>query len=285
MKVNKITQDANGFAARLQEVVPAPKHLYTAGAPLAALLTRPCVAVVGSRKVSAYGRATTTQLVKELAQQGVVIVSGLAIGVDAVAHRAALEAGGQTIAVLPCGLERVYPANHFRLAQDILAQGGALISEYPEGALTYPVNFIARNRIVAGLSNAVLITEAAEKSGTLHTARFALEQGREVLAVPGNITSPTSAGTNNLIKTGATVITSSTDILHALGLEPAAKPKVRGSTGPEQLILDLIYDGTSDGSELLSASRLALSEFNQTLTMLEITSKIRALGNNQWAVY
>lgn len=285
MKVNKITQDANGFPGRLKQIATAPEQLYIGGAELDGLLRRPCVGVVGSRKVSAYGRAVTTQLVKELAQQGVVIVSGLALGVDAIAHRAALEAGGQTIAVLPCGLERIYPANHFRLAQDIVAQGGALVSEYAEGTPTYPINFVARNRIVSGLSDAVLITEAAEKSGTLHTARFALEQGRDVLAVPGNITSPTSVGTNNLVKTGATPVSSTADIFHVLGLDPAAGHKARGDTPHEQLVLDLIYDGTCDGAELLAASELPTSEFNQTLTMLEITSKIRALGNNQWAVY
>jgi DNA processing protein len=286
MEVNKVTQNANGFPARLQQIATAPKELYIRGAELAPLLERPCVAVVGSRKVSAYGKAVTAQLVRELAQHGVVIVSGLALGVDAIAHQAALDGGGQTIAVLPCGLERVYPLQHFRLARDILAQGGALVSEYPPGAVTYPLNFVARNRIVSGLSDAVLITEAAEKSGTLHTARFALEQGREVLAVPGSITSVTSAGTNNLIKTGATPVTCTADIFHALGLEPtAARRKRHGDNPHEQRILDLIYEGMCEGAELLANSKLSTSEFNQTLTMLEITGKIRALGNNQWAVY
>jgi DNA processing protein len=285
MEVNKITQDANGFPQRLQQIATAPKCLFVKGMSLSVLTKRPCVAVVGSRKVSAYGKAVTIQLVAELVQQGVVIISGLALGVDAVAHRAALEAGGQTIAVLPCGLERIYPANHFRLAQDILAQGGALVSEYPEGTLTYPVNFIARNRIVSGLSDAVLITEAAEKSGTLHTARFALEQGRDVLAVPGNITSATSVGTNNLIRTGALPVTGAADIFHVLGLEPTKKHAPHGGHEVEQLLLDLICKGTNEGAELLATSKLPTSQFNQTLTMLEITGKIRALGNNQWAVY
>lgn len=148
-------------------------------------------------------------------------------------------------------------------------------------------SFTGRNRIVSGLSDAVLITEAAEKSGTLHTARFAIEQGREVMAVPGNITSATSAGTNNLIKTGATPVTDVADILHALGLNPkkAKAHTPRGANEAEQLLLDLIIEGTPDGSALLHASKLDTSAFNQTLTMLEITGKVRALGNNQWGVY
>src|SRR5207244_4380589 len=136
------------------------------------------------------------------------------LGVDAVAHQAALDAGGLTIAVLPSPLEEIYPVSHRRLAMQILEKGGALISEFPEGTPAFRGNFIARNRLVSGLSDALLITEAAEKSGSLHTARFALEQGREVLAVPGNITSITSAGTNNLLKAGAAPVTSYEDVMY-----------------------------------------------------------------------
>jgi len=159
------------------------------------------------------------------------------------------------------------------------------MSEYPEGTPGYPGNFIARNRIVAGLADALLITEAAERSGTLHTARFALEQGREVLAVPGNITSPNSVGTNNLIRTGATPVTSVNDILYVLGIDDSAKAsRVRGETAEEQAILDLLLAGTSDGHTLLETSGLPAVQFNTTLTMLEISGKIRPLGNNHWAV-
>lgn len=286
MKVNKLTLESSEFPEVLHTIPQPPKELYTLGANINDLLSRPCVTVVGSRKVSAYGKTVTTQLARELARAGVVIISGLALGVDALAHKAALEAGGLTIAVLPCGLDRIHPRNHHSLAKQILEQGGALVSEYPPGMPTLKYHFVARNRIASGLANAVLITEAAEKSGTLHTAQFAIEQGKEVLAVPGNITSPTSAGTNNLIKAGASPVTSVDDVFHVLGIQPAqAAAKAPTSSNPnEQVILRLIYDGTSSGTELLTVSKLEVSLFNQTLTMLEITGRIRPLGNNHWAL-
>lgn len=250
------------------------------------LLSRPSIAVVGSRKVSAYGKIVTTQLTEGLAKAGLVIISGLALGVDSLSHKAALDGGGLTIAVLPCGLDRIYPATHRMLARRILEQGGALITEYPEGTGVYPSNFIARNRIASGLADAVLITEAAEKSGSLHTARFALEQGKDVLAVPGNITSPTSVGTNNLIKSGANPVTCVDDVLYAMGLAPISTKREapRGQDPDEQLLLDLLFAGVSDGHELLAKSGLEVSHFNQTLTMLEIRGLIRPLGNNSWSL-
>jgi len=235
--------------------------------------------------VSAYGTQVTAQLARELAAAGVVVISGLAIGVDSIAHRAVLAAGGQTIAVLPSGLGAIYPANHRGLAHQIVEQGGALVTEYADGTPTYPSNFIARNRIAAGLSDAVVVTEAAERSGTLSTARFALEQGKELLAVPGNITSTTSAGTNNLIKAGATLVTSTADILYALGITlPKANIAPRSSDPHEQALLDLLHSGITSGSELLAKSTMDVSLFNQTLTMLEIRGRVRPLGNNQWCL-
>lgn len=275
------------FPQVLQTIPDPPRALYVQGDTLGALLQQPCVAIVGSRKVSPYGQAVTTQLASQLARAGVVIVSGLAIGVDAIAHRATLQAGGLTFAVLASGLNEVYPAGHHSLAQQILEQGGALVSEYAPGTGIRKHHFIARNRLVSGLCQAIIITEAAENSGTLHTARFALEQGREVLAVPGNITSPVSAGTNNLIKAGAAPITHINDVFHALGLQnpleaPVASPK--GATSAEQLLIDLLKTGTSDGSQLLQQSKLPVITFNQTLTMLEINGAVRSLGGNQWAL-
>lgn len=246
-------------------------------------MSRPKVAIVGSRKISPYGKAVTAQLASELARQGIVIVSGLAYGVDSVAHRAALDAGGLTIAVLPSSIESIYPAAHRGLAMQIIEQGGALLSEYSGTGPAYKNHFIARNRIVSGISDALLITEAAVNSGTMHTARFALEQGKEVLAVPGNITSLTSSGTNNLIKTGATPVTSVDDVLHVLHLKPSAKT-VKVSGDPlEQCILDLLNDNVCDANELLLRSQLSAEEFNHSLVMMEITGKIRSLGSNQWA--
>jgi DNA processing protein len=186
---------------------------------------------------------------------------------------------------MPCGLDKIYPASHANLARRILGHGGALVSEYPAGTPAYKYNFVARNRIASGLGDAVLITEAGEKSDTLHTASFALEQGKDVLVVPGNITSPTSVGTNSLLKSGATPVTDSHDILRALGVTEVGQAKTpQGSAPEEQTILDLIFAGTSDGGELLTLSELDVIKFNQTLTMLEITGKVQALGNNKWGL-
>lgn len=286
MKVKILTLAAPDFPDKLKVITQPPSQLYILGNNVNELLSHPCVTVVGSRKVSAYGSAVTVMLATELAKAGITIISGLALGVDSLAHAAALEVGGPTIAVLPTGLDRIYPARHRDLARRITEQGGALITEYKPNARVYPSNFIARNRIATAISDAVLITEAAERSGTLSTARFALEQGKEVLAVPGNITSPTSAGTNNLIKSGATPVTCAADVLHALGLEPATGKRVMPtSTDPhEQVLLALLWHGATDGTELLTASRLDISLFNQALTMLEIKGLIRPLGGNQWAL-
>jgi DNA processing protein len=159
-----------------------------------------------------------------------------------------------------------------------------LVTEYPSGTGSFKGNFVARNRIIAGLADAVLITEAALKSGSLHTARFALNAGRDVLAVPGNITSATSEGTNNLIKSGAMPVTEVSDILFALGIEPSTATKPKGATTAEQDIINLIAAGTTDGTLIQAASGLTAEEFNQTLTMLELNGKIRSLGSNHWGL-
>jgi DNA processing protein len=180
-----------GVPERLKEIDSPPKQLYVIGAQLAELLSRPTVTIVGSRKPSPYGVEVTAQLASKLTQNGVVIISGLALGVDSIAHKACLQAGGQTIAVLPCGPEAIYPSTHRQLAKQMVEQGGSLVTEYNEGTPPLRQNFIARNRLVSGLGDVVIVTEAAEKSGTLHTANFALSQGKTVMAVPGPITSPT----------------------------------------------------------------------------------------------
>lgn len=286
MEVKRLTLTAADIPEVLRRIDTPPQQLYTAGADIRTLLEKPCVTVVGTRKVSSYGRTVTTQLVSELAKAGVVIISGLAIGVDSIAHKAALDAGGLTIAVLPSGLNRVYPASHQSLARQIVRQGGALVTEYSPDAPMYKINFIARNRIASGMADVLLITEAAEKSGTLHTARFALEQGKEVMVVPGNITSPTSAGTNNLLKSGAAPVTAVSDIFHVLGIEPTThKAAVKSHDPHEQILLDLLSTGISNGEELLQGSKLTVPLFNQTLTMLEIRGHIRPLGNNHWALH
>lgn len=180
----------------------------------------PNIAVVGTRKASVRGKAIAERFSRELAATGVTIVSGLALGIDRAAHEGALKAGGRTIAVLANGLDRVYPRQHEALAKNILRQKGALISEYPLDSPAYPHRFIERNRIVSGLAQGVLVVEAPAESGALATARFALEQNRDVFVVPGEVDNPNYAGSHELIKQGATLVTSSEDILHAIGIEP-----------------------------------------------------------------
>jgi DNA processing protein len=279
-----LTLTNSQLPSRLTAIASPPKVLYVEG-DLQGILQSPSLAIVGSRKVSTYGREVTKRLATELARQGITIISGLAFGVDSIAHQAALEAGGRTIAVLPSPLEAIYPASHRQLARHIMEQGGALVSEYPAGTESFKGNFVARNRIIAGLADATLVTEAALKSGSLHTARFALNAGRDVLAVPGNITSPTSEGTNNLIKRGATPVTSTSDVLFTLGIDhSASKTAPTGSNEAEQAIIDLLAQGVSEGAVLQIKSSLTIEQFNQHLTMLEITGKIRSTGANHWTL-
>lgn len=282
-----ITVTLNNLPEELQRISSPPKQLYINGTELEEIFAKPRVAIVGSRKVTSYGRAVTEKLASELARTGVVIVSGLALGVDAIAHKAALDAGGVTVAVLPSGLDKIYPSSHHHLAKRIVEQGGTLISEYPAGTRSYKQNFIARNRLVSGISDAVLITEAAEKSGTMHTAEFAVKQGRPVFAVPGNITSPMSSGTNNLIKHGARPITTVDDIaaiLHLPTPEDRARTSLRGNNESEQRILNLLLQDVRDGHALLAQSGLEVAAFNQALTMLEVEGLVKNLGNNQWSI-
>lgn len=285
MKVNKVSIDDSAYPGSLRTIASPPRQLFYLGKEPAAWERKRRVAIVGSRTITPYGRAVTEQFAAQLAERGFTIISGLALGVDAVAHQAALGKHGDHIAVVANGLDKIYPASNTALARKLLEKGGTIISEYPEGTPSLKQHFIARNRIVAGLAEALLITEASDRSGTLHTARFALEQGRDVFVVPGNITSPNSAGCNNLIKSGATPVTCIEDILHAMGASNLAHATYihKGDTADEQRILDMLYSGTSDGHELLVGSSLTPDIFSQTLTMLELGGKIHPLGNNHWA--
>lgn len=261
-----------------------PDTLYYRGS-LKACLASKRVAVVGSRRMSPYGKQVTNMIAKQLAERGITIVSGLAIGIDAEAHRATLAAGGRCIAVLPSPIDNILPAVNRRLAEEIIRSGGALISQYSPGADVHKGNFVARNELVAALSDVLLITEAAVGSGSLHTAKFALEMQTEVKAVPGNITSPLSAGTNGLLATGqAGAVADIKDILHALGLHANSTVQPKGSTPHEQQLLNLLMQDIHDGEALLQASGQSVAQFNQTLTMLEITGKIMPLGANRWGL-
>lgn len=284
MKIKTILPDEHNFLQIINTIVSKPKTLYFVGTLPQRTLGVKVVAVVGTRKPTSYGKEVTFDLAYKLAQKGIIIVSGLALGIDAIAHRAALEAGGTTIAVLANGLDTIYPQAHRQLAQRIIDSGGALISEYPPGTLARDFQFLARNRIVSGLSDAVVVTEAASRSGTLATVAYALEQNREVFAVPGNITSPMSVGPNRLIQQGAHPATSAEDILQVIApLLVTAQTTLNLGTNPmEILLIDLVKSGIRDGEALQLASKLTASDFSQTLTMLEIQGLIRGLGGNKW---
>lgn len=284
MIIKKVSPNKNKRLQNLSLLAQPVKELHYLGDNFLSLLEKPLVAIVGSRKVSPYGRLVTQKLAGELASNGVVIVSGLALGVDSIAHDAAIKANGPTIAVLPSGLGKIYPASHTNLARQIVQKGGVLVSEYPatgEGPQKY--QFIARNRIIAAISQAVIITEAASKSGSLHTAEFALEQGIDVMAVPGNITSPTSEGANNLIKVGATPVTSSQDVLEALHIThtPAhTHTKEPTFTNPVQAdIYTLLLEQSLNEDSLVSTARWSSAEINQALGMLEINGYICRAGS------
>ncbi len=287
MNVINISNKDKDYPLRLTQLHDKPRQIYQRGADIKKLLEAPTVGIVGSRKVSGYGRNVTQNLASALARKNIVIVSGLALGVDSIAHQAAINSSGKTIAVLPCGIETIYPASHFQLADKIIKTGGALVSEYAGKEMPMRHSFIERNRIIAALCDVLLITEAAEKSGSLHTARFALELGKTVAAVPGDIYSPTSAGCNNLIKAGAQPVTSEQDVIDCLGLDAkqlSLTEEYYPENTAEEAILSLMKEGLSDGTELVGRSGLDTSEFQKTLTMLEIKDIIAPLGNNHWRV-
>lgn len=283
--IKNIAPQDDKFLQRIADIdTPAKSLWYIGKLPE----RRPTVAVVGSRKPTAYGRAVSQQLVGELARHSVIIVSGLAIGHDGLAHRACLDAGGTTVAVIGNGLNDIYPHRNQGLAQDIIAAGGAIISEYPPDAPVYPSHFLERNRLISALADVVVVVEAGERSGTLNTASHALAQGREVMAVPGNITSPLSRGCNRLIAEGATPILSARDILDALHIDDEAattqltKRQIHFDSPESQRIYDLIADGHNDGDELGRLSHLSASELNIALTMLELNGYIKGVGGNKF---
>lgn len=270
----------------LRSIPNAPSELYIAGTDVNELLAKPRLAVVGTRNASPYGRGVTETLVEDLASQGVVVISGLALGVDSIAHRTTLKTGGLTVAVLPGGIKKIYPRSHESLARQIVEKGGVLISEKPSSESPRPYDFLHRNRLISGLSDAVLVTEAAARSGSLNTARHALEQGKTIFAVPGNINNLYSEGTNNLIKMGANLVTSAKDIYSVMGWTFVEKNDTTPLNLPENqmVIYKLLKSGLTSGEELLMNSKLNSQEFTEALTMLEIESLIIPLGANNWAV-
>ena len=281
--VNMLTLGVDGYPSGLENITSPPRHLYWQGTDPKEWLGRPKVAIVGSRKMTAYGQAVTTDLARQLAAAGVVIISGLAFGVDITAHKAALAAGGLTVAVIATGLDNITPRSNYQIAQEIV-RTGTILSEQPFGK---PVNlglFVIRNRIISGLADIVLIPEAVLKSGSLHTARFALEQGKTVMAVPGNINSPASQGSNNLIKSGAIPVTSADDVLFALNINPATTNKSQASfnSRQERIVFDLIQKGVRQQDDIAIAAGMDITSISAALTMLEISGHIRPAGAGNW---
>ncbi|HWN08180.1 MAG TPA: DNA-processing protein DprA [Pyrinomonadaceae bacterium] len=290
--------DDGVYPSLLREIYDPPIALYVKGA-WTECLDQPCVAIVGSRRSSTYGQNAATMLARDLAQRGVTIVSGFARGIDAAAHRGAIEGRGRTIAVLGTGIDEVYPRDHKKLAEEILDAGGAMVTQFPLATPPVPENFPYRNRIISGLSLGVIVVEAAENSGSLITARLAIEQNREVFAVPGNITSRNSFGTNYLIKgAGAKLVQQWQDVAAELPPQIAAKllpPPLgekkkqksladqlaltpQGLSGFEQSVFKLLSaDSPAHIDALVDQSRLSISDLTSALLTLEMRDLVRAL--------
>jgi DNA processing protein len=270
MELTTIRRGSRRYPPLLAQLHDPPAQLHLRGDP--ECLFRPAVAVVGARSCSPYGAQVARDLARQLAAAGVTVVSGLARGIDGEAHRGALAGGGTTVAVLGCGIDRDYPRSHAGLAERIRATG-AVLSEYPPGVEPAPWRFPARNRVIAGLCLATVVVEARERSGALITADFALELGRDVFAVPGEITSALSAGTNDLLRQGAAPLTAARDVLAALGLEPEPPPRPRVSE-PAESVLELLADGARDADELARLAGRPSAEVAAVLVELELAGLV-----------
>ena len=271
----RIARSDARFPPRLKAIFDPPPALYLRGSGDAELLASRSVAVVGARSCSPYGAQVARMLGRELGSAGLVVVSGLARGIDGEAHRGALEAGRPTVGVLGCGIDRDYPAVNAALSRR-MEEEGLVVSEYEPGVEPAPWRFPARNRIIAGLCEAVVVVEARERSGALITADFALEEGREVFAVPGEITSALSAGSNALLKLGAAPLTCAGDVLEALGIERAAASQEPAVSGTAQEVLALVRDGAVAADELTVRASLDAGALSVALTELELAGLVAA---------
>jgi DNA processing protein len=277
--IKVLTWHDTDYPARLKEIYDYPPLLYIRGSIIAE--DEWCLAVVGTRRSTVYGRQVTEEIVTELARSKITIVSGLAKGIDSVAHQSALDAGGRSIAVMGGGLDTIYPAENANLARSIIKHG-ALISEYHIGTKPKPENFPRRNRIMSGLSLGVLVVEAGNTSGALITARLALEQNREVFAIPGSILSPVSKGTNHLIQEGAKLVRDFTDILEELNLTAVAEQlemrEIVPSSDNEALLLKKLGAEPIHIDELCRLSGLPASTISSTLAMMELKGMVKQMG-------
>jgi DNA processing protein len=271
----KLARSDARFPPRLKAIFDPPRSLYLRGSGEPELLGWRAVGVVGARSCSPYGAQVARMLGRELAAAGLVVVSGLARGIDGEAHRGALESGGPTVGVLGCGIDRDYPAANASLSRR-MEDGGLVVSEYEAGVEPAPWRFPARNRIIAGLCEAVVIVEARERSGALITADFALEEGREVFAVPGEITSALSVGSNALLRMGATPLTGAGDVLEALGIERAEAVADPDVSEAAKRVLGLVRDTPAVADELVARASLEAGAVSVALTELELAGLVAA---------
>ncbi len=274
-----LTWDDDAYPRRLREIDQPPPVLYVRGSLKAE--DEWAVAIVGTRRITAYGRQMTEEIAATLASNGVTVVSGLARGVDAVAHQAALAAGGRTLAVLGSGVDVIYPPEHHKLAERII-EHGALLSDYPPGTQPDGINFPPRNRIISGLSLAVVVVEAGDKSGALITAGFAAEQGRDVFAVPGNINAPQSAGCNRLIRDGARPLLSPKEVLESLDLTYVAEHKTARAALPanaiEARIMGLLGAQPLHVDEIRNQADFPIDQVSAALVLMELKGMVRQVG-------
>jgi DNA processing protein len=283
--VSVLTWHDPGYPARLKEIYDYPPLIYTRGSILAE--DEWCLAVVGTRRPTVYGRQVAEEMVTELARNKITIVSGLAKGIDTIAHQSALAAGGRSIAVMAGGLDTVYPAENAGLAKSLIKQG-ALVSEYHLGTKPRAENFPRRNRIMSGMSLGALIIEAGENSGALITARLALEQNREVFAIPGSILSLASQGTNHLIQEGAKLVSDYTDILEELNLTAVAQQlemkEIIPSSETESLLLKHLSAEPIHIDEVCRASGLPMPTVSSTLAMMELKGLVKQVGSMNYSL-
>jgi len=272
--IRRLRRGERGYPTLLRQIPDPPPSLWIRGDAEVDVLGDPAVAIVGARACSGYGRSVARTLATESAMAGAVVVSGLARGIDGEAHRGALAAGGRTVAVLGCGIDRDYPAAHAELARSIVETGGLVVSEYEPGLEPAPWRFPARNRIIAGLARATVVVEARERSGALITADFALEDGREVLAVPGEITSALSAGANALLRQGATPATCAADVLEAIGIEAMPAAPVVPDDPAAAAIVDALSSGSATQDGLVRVTALPASAVAAALVELELSGLV-----------
>ena len=277
--IHILTWQDEAYPQRLKEIDQPPPVLYIRGEYLPDDLF--AVAIVGTRRVTPYGRQITEELASFLAANGITVVSGLARGVDAIAHQSTLKSGGRTIAVLGSGVDKIYPPEHRGLAEQ-MAERGAIISDYPPGTPPDASNFPPRNRIISGLSLAVVVIEAGETSGALITAEFAAEQGREVFAVPGSILAPQSKGTNKLIQNGALPLLSVNDLMQALDLtrvgEQKAARKIVPADAIEEKLLTVLTNEPLHVDEIRNQSDLPIEKVSAALALMELKGMVRQVG-------